>query len=249
MQLSEEDKEWLETSYPEIRISTKEGVEHLSGFLDFDMIYNPDTGSYTLSSGNRNAIQNKFHIYDRYELDIALIEAKNSILPETREIGGRIENLRSKLNLKIQDLHAYPDYMLCLCARQAEESYFPKKFNLPDFIQQLVIPFLYSNSFFEQNNTRPWGEHGHSGLGTLEYYMDQQKFGDKKLVTSTLHALDEDTNTNSSSYFSYLQRIDIPGHLDCVCGSKKRISKCHPNALIGLRKLKNDLANLGIDVV
>lgn len=247
IELSEEDKDWLALNYPAIELKDVGAIPRLSGSLEFDMLYDPETGQSILNSGTPDGTS-KFHITDKYQVEVILNTAKNSILPVTQEVGGRIENLASKLSKPIIDLHTYPDGSLCLCARQAELSYFPEKFELSVFIQELLIPFLYSNTFYERYGSRPWGEHQHGALGILEYYADQQKFGDKELVRRTLKALKEDTNQYRIAYVTYLNSFEIRDHWSCVCGLKKRIDKCHPDALNALKKLRNDARALGFDI-
>ncbi len=247
IELSKEDQDWLAVNYPGIKLKDVDAIPRLSGSIEFDMVYDPQTSQSILNSGTLDGT-NKYHITDTYKVEVILNAAKNSILPVTQEVGGRIESLAKKLNKPIIDLHTYPDGSLCLCARQAELSYFPEKFELPVFIQELLIPFLYSHTFYERNGVRPWGEHQHGALGILEYYTDQQKFGDRELVRRTLKALKEDTNQYRIAYVTYLNSFEIRGHWSCVCGLKKRIDKCHPSALLALRKLRNDAKAVGLNI-
>ncbi len=248
IELSQEDKDWLAANYPAIMLKDMEGVPHLSGTLEFDMIYDPLTGQSILNSEIIDPAD-KFHINDAYEIDIALTYAKNSILPIVKEVGNRFENLAGTLNIPITDLHANKDNSLCVCARQAERTYFPEKFELSVFVQELLIPFFYSHSFYEKYKERPWGEHSHGALGILEYYTDQNVLGDEQLVRSTLKALKEDTNQYRLAYLMYLSRNNIQAHWRCVCGESKRMDKCHPEAVFALRKLLNDASALGLTIV
>ncbi|MFE9276818.1 hypothetical protein ACQKLN_11315 [Paenibacillus glucanolyticus] len=83
---------------------------------------------------------------------------------------------------------------------------------LVGFVENLLIPHLYSYTCFSEKGTLPFGELAHNAEGVLNYYMELFK------VTEPVIAL----------RFLYLLAFDkVRGHLVCPCGKGAIIRKCH----------------------
>ncbi len=246
MKFIEQDQTWLAANFPSLKFSMSPDHILVTGLIQFDMLYNEKAHVSIMNPAPQES-KDGILIHDVYKLEVTIPRGTNEGFPIVKEVGGRIKNLAKRLQIPIADLHAYPDGRLCLCAPQAENKYIKENLSFPKLVQEVIIPYLYSHSFFEKYGRRPWGEYGHSEVGVIQYYLDQGRFGDLELVNSTLEAMQKSSD-KWDVYKSYLRKSDLPKHVKCICGTKKRMDKCHPALLVGLRKLKNDINGLGIRI-
>ena len=151
--LKEKDILLIKETQPQLIYEPKNKI--LTGFLEFESEY-----------------QN-YKIKDKYKLEIDFNNKQP--LPLVKEINGKIEKISKDKNLDLTDLHINSGDInkgLCLCSRFKAFEYADKlkSSSSPgiDFIQELVIPFLYGISYFEKHDKFPFGaiEHGIQGLIT-----------------------------------------------------------------------------------
>ena len=149
--LTEKDILLIKETQPQLIYKSKNKI--LTGFLEFE-------GEYQ-----------GYKIKDNYKLEIDFNNQQP--LPLVKEINGKIEKISKDKNLNLTNLHInYGDIDggLCLCSRFKAFEYTDKLKNSLspgiNFIQELVIPFLYGISYFEKHNEFPFGaiEHGAKGL-------------------------------------------------------------------------------------
>ena len=167
-------------------------------------------------------------------------------MPKVRETGGRIVNVAKALGKHIVDLHlTAEDGTCCICVPIKSNVYLPNGLNVPDFFNNLLTPFFYSQSYFEKRHTWPWGEYSHGLLGMLEWYDDTKTSGNEEVQFSILVRLR--SSPDWPKYRSLLQAAgNIQGHQECICGSRRRFRDCHASVFKGLWRLKRDVGPKGI---
>lgn len=239
--LSDADLDWLKANFPSLQVSEEDSVIHLRGLLDFDLFYDKENRQMLYYPPAEYA-DDKYRIQDIYEVEIIFTPNKNSLLPQVRETGGRLQTLAAKFEIDIIDLHVQQAAggTLCLCARQDELRRMPNGLNLDVLFHELIIPFFYSNSFFERFETRPWRDFAHGVLGTLEFYEYTEERKNLDLVKATLKALQEE-DLVWKAVKNLLQKAPNPAYARCFCTAKGTFGQCHKNALAGLLKLKKEI--------
>lgn len=153
----------------------------------------------------------KDDIKDRYEIEILVPRGYPFRVPRAKEIGLKIP----------QNFHHYSDGTLCLEIPLKIHEIFRQKETLLNFVDNLLIPYLYAYSYSLRNGTTPFGEHAHGGEGVLEDY--KRRFGilEDHIVLNLLKILAE------NSY---------RGHHLCPCGNGKKLRNCHGPCLLEMKR-------------
>ena len=220
-ELTETDKNWLQERYPELNLTNKNGVLVIVGIFNFDAVYND------------------CRIADSYDIQIELKANELSTLPRVRETSSRIQKVAKSRSIDLPDLHTYDDGTACLCVKPAEASYFPDGFSFQIFLENLVVPFFYAQSFFEQNNNWPWETYSHGSLGWLEWYFDQE-FTSAELTSLYLQEL-RHQNDWRKIHRALTRKGGPKSYRVCFCGSSKSYWYCHRKAFGGLKRLAEDM--------
>ena len=138
--------------------------------------------------------------------------------------------------------HFGADKSACLCSPFEEDDFLTPEFQWSTFLDQLVIPFLYSQVFYTAQGRWPWAEYAHCETGILEAYG---KLQDQSKAEQCLRML--------SRYSSWpalrsglVHKPFFPGHTRCFCGQQKAIRRCHRQALDGALRLQKDARALGL---
>ncbi len=237
--LSSQDLGWIKSNLPSLSLAEEGGIFYLRGIIDFNLFYNPQTEELIFNP-SENLTGHEYQIRDAYEIEVKFEKNKNSIIPQVRDVGGRLETLATRLKTDIRNLHVQDNGSLCLCARQEERRKMPDSLNLEVLFYDLIYPFFYSNSFFERTGRRPWKDLNHGALGILEYYFRAQEERNIKLFESTVEALCEDKVMGSR--IENLVNTAKPANAKCLCGSGRKFTNCsHSEALAGLLKLQSDI--------
>lgn len=168
--------------------ATRENIKSviITGVLAFDASY-----------GNLE------NINDWFELEMLVPNDYPKSLPIVKEISGKIS---------IDYHHLYPDGSFCLAAPLEVKRIFSKYPSLVGFVDNLVIPFLYSYCYWGIHNKMPFGELSHSGDGIFEYYLERFEVSDKNNLVKELYKI---------------YKHGYRGHHNCPCGSGKIVRKCH----------------------
>ncbi|HBI74028.1 MAG TPA: hypothetical protein DDY59_12695 [Lachnospiraceae bacterium] len=161
---------------------------HIQGILDF-------------SGRGKNEL-----IEDSFEILILVPESFPSLPPSTKEVGGRIPTT----------FHQFKDGLLCLGAPLYIRMTFFQNPSLLGYIEDLVIPYLFSFCYYRKFGKMPFGELSHGVKGIMEYYRDLFASGDDMVVLDFLKIQAEDS---------------YKGHHNCPCGSGKIIRRCHGDIL------------------
>ena len=113
--------EALLNKYKALKTREEKGIYFVEGFLTFSRRHN------------------EFSIKDTYYIQIEIPSRYPKKLPLTREIGGRI--------LRIPDNHINEDGSFCLGTELDTKMKIAKINTLLGYVDELVIPFLYSFSY------------------------------------------------------------------------------------------------------
>jgi len=100
----------------------------------------------------------------------------------------RIEAYAKENNLSIFNLHVNPLRDLCIAPKNSR-LYIDNVRNKESFIKKLLIPFLYSHSFFEQQKKRPWPDYSHNHVGNFEAYQRETEPATREHVVKNLFYL------------------------------------------------------------
>ena len=234
MVLTSEDKKWLGLNYPLLKITKSDSREVvIEGKLDFRAIYDSSKDQYIF---NPDTIPNKkYYIADSYTISI-LSPVSVNVLPIVIETGGRIFSIAKARSLRTCDLHIDDHGICCLFPKHFDTINYAQGIGLKNFIYDLVVPFFYSQSFFEKYGDWPTGAYSHGDLGTLEYYNELASAGQSnatisRMFLNSLESKNQKIITNS---------IVISRQWQCLCGKGAKFRHCHPRAMDGLRRLKAD---------
>jgi hypothetical protein len=220
---SEEEVIEIRKNFPKLSLKSR-GV--LDGDIDIDAIYN------------------EYRIEDTFKIGI-IVPSKPNEFPCMLEIGGRTDNIAKKHNLTDKrDLHYNPKTGLaCLCVKQEETKRFPPGSKIADFIENLVIPYLYGLSYFDKEGEWPWEEYSHGCLGLLEFYAEDSNGLTQKDIEDIAFYFKADPN-----WKKYSKQIRNPSaKRACICGSKKQFKDCHPKAWQGIIRLNREIEKLGLN--
>jgi len=130
-----------------------------------------------------------------------------------------------------------------------EKEHLPDGFNLPDFVQIVVIPFFYNQSHYETYRKWAWGGYSHGELGYLEGYGESSEPATVESVCECIKLL----RKYGQKWSLYGELLTKKGklkihHYYCFCGSGRKVRKCHPEMFIGLLKLKEDIKALSLKI-
>lgn len=107
----------------------------------------------------------------------------------------------------------------CLGAPVEVRRRFAEYRNLLRFIDDIVIPYLFTYSYKRDHGKVPFGELCHGTFGLLQYYSEY--FGTPAIETMKL--------------LKCLADDSAPPLMSCPCGSRKQLRECHGLKLMELR--------------
>jgi hypothetical protein len=155
----------------------------------------------------------KDDIKDRYEVEIQINCDYPKKVPTVRETSSKIA----------ETFHHNPDGSLCLEAPLAVYEVFRANETLVNFVDNLLVPYLYVHSHYLKYGELPFGEHAHGAEGILEDYKKRFEITEDSSVLRLVQILAENT---------------YRGHHVCPCGSKKKLRDCHGKYLLRLTKIQ-----------
>lgn len=205
--LKKDEIKWIENNYPELHYVNDDNI--IKGELNFIREYNDKK------------------ISDSYEIEIRLVTKENSILPQVREVGGKIGTIAQKYNKKIRDLHVNDDGTLCLTIYEKEKEYLPNGFEARTFFKKILEHYLYWVSYYDKFGGPPWPAYAHGKLAYLELYAENK---------IDLKRLKEEISIKDLSKYKGMK-----GHQNCLCESGKKLRNCHNLIYQAIYKLKQEL--------
>lgn len=109
--------------------------------------------------------------------------------------------------------------------------YFKQKGDISFFVDDYIIPYLYTYKYYSEYGVYPYGERNHGYLGDLEYLKELFETDDwRQLFDLMIFVI-------CSSY---------RGHVMCPCGSGKRLRNCHGETIKQIRnaELREDCVKI-----
>jgi hypothetical protein len=145
-----------------------------------------------------------------YDIKIVIPENYPDDVPSVFETGGQLPS----------DFHKYKNSRLCLGAPVAVRKTFLASPTLLTFVENLVIPYLFSHAYSAEHGEMPFGELAHGISGILDFYNDlfQTETRSTLLLLRTLA-------DGAERYKHYLP---------CPCGGAASLGQCHGPQLEGL---------------
>lgn len=162
------------------------------------------TGVFTM-----NRTYNDVPLYDEYSLEIHVPRDFPGHIPLVYAPEGTIPEGFN---------HFLEDGSLCLGARCDLRSFLDKSPSLLSFIEEIVMSYLYSASYFRHYKVLPYGERSHGIQGIWEAYKDRYGTENEHVLIYSLCCL--------SGIIKYR------GHTPCPCGSEKRFRLCHGQQIL-----------------
>ncbi len=189
-----------------------------------------------------NATYEECTLTDSFQIRITAKNPHSDRIPALYEIGGRTKSIAKKRGLSdIRDLHCNLDGSACVCVKQVEKQKFPAGSNLFVFVEELVVPYLYGLSYYENHKKWLWGEYPHGSLGLLEFYANDHSPQEREDILEVLQIM----FSREKNWKDYHRQFHRPSaKRPCLCGSGRSFRKCHPEAWSGLRQLKKEIERL-----
>lgn len=152
------------------------------------------------------------NVVDHYFVEIWVRKGFPFVTPLVREIGGRITHHA--------DRHVYLEGFLCLFLPLERWKHLPETATVLTYLEGPLNDYLFSQTYFEEYGTWPFGERGHGKAGYREYLAE---------------VLDTDDLNVAIRFLKCLKGPYPKGHWPCFCGSGKKFRKCHLDKVIALR--------------
>lgn len=170
------------------------------------------TGELIVQGDVRFSIDHNGRNYkDTYQVAIAIPSDYPASPPTVRETGEAVP----------ADFHRFPKTgILCLAAPVELLRVFAQGRTLCNFINRLLIPYLFSYTYFREHGQLPHGELSHGLLGLLEYYSEF-------FAVSPITAMK----------FLKLLADNTSPPIACPCNSGLKLQDCHNPKLDELRSL------------
>jgi hypothetical protein len=141
--------------------------------------------------------------------------------------------------------HINSDRSACLCSPLEESEFLMPQFFFQSYFERLVVPFLYGQAYFSLYQRWPWSEYSHSVVGLLESYAISRGAEKTKTCLALLKRFPKEWRRIRAAL---LQRAIIKRSAPCFCKKRGQIARCHPAAMEGLQRLRNDIIEFGIRI-
>lgn len=177
--------------------------------------------------GKIHLLGNENKISDSYVIKIVWSQGYPYRFPLVYEIGGRIP-VNIEWHIFETDSHC------CIKAFPEEIMLCRKGINLEWFIRSQLIPYLFNQSF-RQENGYYYHERSHGVKGTIESFADIFRTTNVSIILKLLSFLKEKREHKSTA--------------KCVCGSNSKYKKCHRRAFRKLSALRvYNITNLILEI-
>lgn len=112
--------------------------------------------------------------------------------------------------------HLYEDRGLCL-ATDLEQKLYLKNHTIIEWIKEYVEKYFVSYIYYKKYGVFPFGEHSHGNKGIYEFIQMYYKI---------------DNIREAKNIYEYVCTKKYRGHLDCPCGSKRKMRDCHGRLIL-----------------
>ena len=118
------------------------------------------------------------------------------------------------------------------------------EFSIARYLERLVIPFLYGQSFYDIHGKWPWDEYAHGPAGIFQsYYRSGETIEHAKSCLEKLK-LDKKNWPRVEAVLLGKEKLARPSK--CFCLTPGKLRKCHPDARLGILKLQDTLKSASI---
>lgn len=217
--------DWLTQAYPGLKVTDG----NVTGLIEFKASYDSWSGLFTIVVMGNSRTEVDSLLSGSYQVRIEGPHDRSSrILPLLY-----IEGVA-----KVADRHInQTDLSACLCSPLETDEFLYPTFSFQKFLEELVIPFLYGQVFFETHGRWPWPDYAHGATGLLEAYS---RNSDPSKATECIEHLSRDVSWAIIKSMLIRQK-EIKGHTPCLCSKHDQIRRCHPEAWSGIRHLQRDV--------
>lgn len=150
-------------------------------------------------------------VTDSYEVNISIPKKYPDELPIVHETGGRIPI----------DFHKLDSNALCLGSPIRLRMIVQRKPSLLNFLDRVVIPYLYGHSSYEQGRGMPFGELRHGTPGVIDDLVEMLGSPNPDIAAKYLHVI--------------RKKKRVANKFPCPCGSGLRLGRCHNRRVNQLR--------------
>ena len=179
----------VQAQHPSLELMLNSGEVRICGEIGFCFDHNSRT------------------IEDAYQVEIHIPDDYPDSPPMAFETGKKIDESFG---------HFLTDGSLCLGAPLEIRRKFLQHKNLLRFINDLLVPYLFSYSWKRDYGETPFGELAHGWKGIRQYYKDLFRVENYVAVLGLLKVLADD---------------NYRGHLPCPCGAESIVRRCHGSQL------------------
>lgn len=171
------------------------------------------TGEMIVRGAVRFSIDHDGRAYeDSYQVEIAIPSDYPASIPTVKETAEAIP----------ADFHRFSKTgNLCLAAPVELVRVFTQDRTIHQYVNRLLVPYLFSYTYFREHGQLPHGELSHGLIGLLEYYMEFFTVG--PVATMKLLKLLADNFA--------------PPLMACPCNGSRKLQDCHGPKLDELRPL------------
>lgn len=157
-----------------------------------------------------NRSVNDFVLYKKYPLVVSV--SKVTMAPPIASVPvGTINSLYP---------HVYNDGRLCLATDIDQLLYLEQDPSIVGWMKKFVEPYFVSYEYYQRYGEYPFGDRLHGYFGILQSYSDILKAD-----TNIIYPL-----------MDYIYRNEYRGHVQCPCGSGKKIRNCHGPDMLPIYK-------------
>lgn len=188
----------LRSFYPELNLLCDDGVWFIEGTLNFSAQFAGEI------------------IDDNYSILVCIPENYPDRIPIAFETAGRIPKNFHKLQS--------PEGALCLGEPIAVFRKFLGEPSLLGYVNNCLIPYLYSFSQKRRKGQLPFGELAHGTAGLIEQYLELFNLKNEKSLVGLI---------------AILAKANYRGHVFCPCGSGKRLRSCHGDQLLEIMQFNS----------
>lgn len=221
--IPESEKQWLKEKLPTLSVSP-DGSE-VSGSLTFTAAYDSKTGFTWLIQSGQVAPG-----------EVLTATYKIRIKPGKEADDIPILTVEDDTIEKVLDRHFYTSGNACLCGPVEKQEFLRTGYSFIKYLDQLVVPFLYEQTYFDKYHKWPWGEYAHGAAGVFQSFASGN--GTVEDVQVCLRQLRKDKKWDRiRAVLSGRERVTEMSK--CFCTSPGKIRQCHPTAWIALLKLRS----------
>lgn len=219
----------LLTYYPDLIFVSADRIE---GTLKIRALYDQAVQKIVIDPTMKDK-NNPFYIEDSYNIKIDFPSDLQRQAPSVYEINGRIIKAgKARGLMNPLDLHLFKDGRSCLCPQPLLFEYIRsgKISDLQIFLDELVTPYFYQQSFFERFGYWPVKNYSHGYPAIFEYYhRETSKLGKTNKHLVDLCSISLLSLSNLHKYLKPLveNKRGIKPTSKCFCGSEKKYKKCH----------------------